>query len=344
MYWDYWTPQIDRTVMPWSAEIGNLGDFSYFNAPSLWLSMQSQYAPYQMPDYSINYQQAYNQGANLMRQMNFSSSLSNTSSSITKFKSQIESILNSDNISEDKKTLFREMLEQIKMLEEQLKLVKNMAPNGNLDELEKALNDINTDLSDLKNIATEIIQAAEEEAQQLTEELQNSQNNEGTGQTGSNEETSSSSSASSENKPTKNPRKEAQDICKDIYVAIKGWGTNEKKLDEAIGKINEDNVIEVMDKWQLDYLDSKIVKGDDSFLESLFDDVGSKRQKKYTKIILDALQKRADNEKIDISHLVAIIEHEIEHGLDKRTVCKTMFKIWEMLTKADTGSRLEAVA
>ncbi len=73
--------------------------------------------------------------------------------------------------------------------------------------------------------------------------------------------------------------------------------------------INKDNVIFVMDKWLLDYQQKT---GDDSLMETIYDDIFSgDDRKKYTEHILNALKEKADELGIDISPEQAVVESQL---------------------------------
>jgi len=50
-------------------------------------------------------------------------------------------------------------------------------------------------------------------------------------------------------------QKEANEICEKLYVAMKGAGTDDKAVDEALAQITEDNILEVMETYIQQYSD-----------------------------------------------------------------------------------------
>ena len=80
--------------------------------------------------------------------------------------------------------------------------------------------------------------------------------------------------------------------------------------------INKDNVVFVMDKWLLSYQDKT---GDDSLMETIYDDIFSgDDRKKYTEHILNALKEKADELGIDISPEQAVVESQLGRCVEKR--------------------------
>lgn len=82
---------------------------------------------------------------------------------------------------------------------------------------------------------------------------------------------------------------EASKICKDLFVSMKGLGTDDDKLDASIKKINKDNVLEVLQEWNKRY--SSKMDGE-TLMESINKDLLFE-DSKYIDHIKDAMVTRA---------------------------------------------------
>ena len=94
-------------------------------------------------------------------------------------------------------------------------------------------------------------------------------------------------------------QKEANEICEKLYVAMKGIGTDNKAVDEALAKINKDNVLEVMETYINQYSESM---DGETLIESLQNEewVGwSGRLTKITNGLKDKLAARASEMGLD---------------------------------------------
>lgn len=88
--------------------------------------------------------------------------------------------------------------------------------------------------------------------------------------------------------PDKKATAEASKICSQLYVAMKGMGTDSKQLTENVNKINSGNVVEVMDEWKKRY-SSRM--GNESLVQSIDNDIYGAQS--YTKHLKEALSERA---------------------------------------------------
>lgn len=87
---------------------------------------------------------------------------------------------------------------------------------------------------------------------------------------------------------------QAASISEELFDAMKGAGTKNKKLANAVGKINKDNVIEVFDAWETNFADSM---DNESLIESIQNEhytgwFGNQQEKEESAIV-NALYDRA---------------------------------------------------
>ena len=316
---------MNNTILPWSAELGLMGDFTYFNSPNLWLQMQMpMFNPYMtmpgMMSDTFMLQNMYNQGFMMAEQSFFNSDMGMTAQEIASFKKELETILAQKELPADKKKKLEEIKKLLEETEKKLKALAQSAPKQNLQESKNKLAEIKGEIQALKQAATLAVKPEEETSE--SEETEESEQSEQPQQTETPQGETPAAPPSqtpaqpqqpaSSSEPTEAEQEaysQALNICKDIYVAIDGPGTDEEKLDAAIMSINKDNVIFVMDKWLLSYQDKT---GDDSLMETIYDDIFSgDDRKKYTEHILNALKEKADELGIDISPEQAVVESQL---------------------------------
>lgn len=80
-------------------------------------------------------------------------------------------------------------------------------------------------------------------------------------------------------------------LCKDLMLSMKGLNFDKSKLEAAVNKINKDNVIEVMEEWDLHYKDTM---DNQSLIQCIHNDnYVFRSQTQYTNKIKDALKARS---------------------------------------------------
>ncbi len=136
------------------------------------------------------------------------------------------------------------------------------------------------------------------------------------------------------------PAKDALEICSEIYKASNGvdWtNSNEYKLKEAVNRINEKNVIEVLDQWSQNNYNKST--GDSCLLETIFGefktDAKTKRMLAYH--IINALKEAAEKlgKYNEIAKHIAVIEGEID-----RT---GFFQMWDYSAIYESFNKIHAI-
>ncbi len=116
-----------------------------------------------------------------------------------------------------------------------------------------------------------------------------------TGETSGTSATKAADKAAKEKeaKAKKNQEQAAQ-IAESLYDAMKGAGTKNDQLREALGKLNNDNIMLVLEEWDKNY--SSDMDGE-TLIQSIQDEYHSgfftNEQKNVEKILCDALYKKA---------------------------------------------------
>lgn len=98
-------------------------------------------------------------------------------------------------------------------------------------------------------------------------------------------------------KVPKADEKEVNEICDWLYDAIDGLGTDNIGFERALLKIEKNNVIEVMNKWDATYGKQY----GETFIESFLNDANRRQRKVYGTRIIDCMQQRAKDYGLSLS-------------------------------------------
>lgn len=98
-------------------------------------------------------------------------------------------------------------------------------------------------------------------------------------------------------KVPKADEKEVNEICDWLYDAVDGLGTDNIGFERALLKIEKNNVIEVMNKWDATYGKQY----GETFIESFLNDANRRQRKVYGTRIIDCMQQRAKDYGLSLS-------------------------------------------
>lgn len=300
------------------------------------------------------YQNAYNSTMEAIQGSMLQASFTSAGNTIATLKGEIETLLKDENLPADKKQQLENAKKQLEELEKKLdKLAKN-EEGLSINQIKEQMEAYRGELAAIEDIVKTIKESittkpteptAPTDATDPTAPTDTTSPTIPTGATGPTSPTEATS-ATEPTEPTpeeikEKAVKESREITKNIYVAIEGPGTDEEKLESAIKSINKDNVVEVFDTWAInDYIGKT---GDDSLMETIYDDVfsGSKR-KEYTLHILNAFIERAQEQGVDISAEQAVIEAELGKWWRNDGMIYQMFA--DIHAKLTDNNTLQAVA
>ena len=300
------------------------------------------------------YQNAYNSTMEAIQGSMLQASFTSAGNTIATLKGEIETLLKDENLPADKKQQLENAKKQLEELEKKLdKLAKN-EEGLSINQIKEQMEAYRGELAAIEDIVKTIKESittkpteptAPTDATDPTAPTDTTSPTTPTGATGPTSPTEATS-ATEPTEPTpeeikEKAVKESREITKNIYVAIEGPGTDEEKLESAIKSINKDNVVEVFDTWAInDYIGKT---GDDSLMETIYDDVfsGSKR-KEYTLHILNAFIERAQEQGVDISAEQAVIEAELCKWWRNDGMIYQMFA--DIHAKLTDNNTLQAVA
>ena len=300
------------------------------------------------------YQNAYNSTMEAIQGSMLQASFTSAGNTIATLKGEIETLLKDENLPADKKQQLENAKKQLEELEKKLdKLAKN-EEGLSINQIKEQMEAYRGELAAIEDIVKTIKESittkpteptAPTDATDPTAPTDTTSPTTPTGATGPTSPTEATS-ATEPTEPTpeeikEKAVKESREITKNIYVAIEGPGTDEEKLESAIKSINKDNVVEVFDTWAInDYIGKT---GDDSLMETIYDDVfsGSKR-KEYTLHILNAFIERAQEQGVDISAERAAIEADLGKWWRSDGMIYQMFA--DIHAKLTDNNTLQAVA
>ena len=87
-------------------------------------------------------------------------------------------------------------------------------------------------------------------------------------------------------------KKESHEIVSSMYKAIDGLGTDNKLFEEALKKIDSDNILEVIDLWE----ETAGKEYNESFIESFLGDANNEQRQTYGNQLIKALHERITND------------------------------------------------
>lgn len=105
-------------------------------------------------------------------------------------------------------------------------------------------------------------------------------------------------------------QKEVREICDDMFRSIDGLGTDDKRFEKTLTRLNKDNIVEVMDYWDKTY--GKEYK--ESFMQSFLGDADNSQRAEFGAKIIAALEERAEELGLEISDLATEAKVDLHRG------------------------------
>lgn len=212
---------------------------------------------------------------------------------VGKFVDDVKRGIDSGKLNNEQKAKMKELEREADRIQQRLQDLKALKANGtNPAQVQVILSQISDDFNGLKA-----------KAQQLAQEIKETQ---GSNNGVDNPDTTTNGA----NEPTKEEKYDAKQICKKLDKAIIAAGTyyddDEEGLLPVMQQINADNVMTVLDTWENSYAKYGAYAGDKKgFIESLMDDCEGHQKEEIAGILIDALEKRANDLGIDADAEVA---------------------------------------
>ena len=231
-----------------------------------------------------------------------SSNIDSALGALTTQKNQLISKYNSGNVSNELKTVIKEQVDQLENYERQLNYLK--ANGGNLDPQTAYQRSeyIKHGVTNLINLSTTTIKAMEAQSTQAAQQASETQQGqkpeedalEAKAQKVKNDNIYTRAGEDDLN-PDEVSGKYYDELIKDLYDSMKGIGTDDKKLEESMNKINKNNVIELMFMWNQKY-------PNESLMEMFMADADSHQKKEFGEKVATALEQAAADLGIDLSN------------------------------------------
>lgn len=141
---------------------------------------------------------------------------------------------------------------------------------------------------------------------------------------------------------------QASAICRELYNAMEGAGTDDAKLKSAIAKINKDNVLEVLDRWSECAYSSEM--GESSLIKLIGDETdglsanlrqfGQDKTKSFLDPIKRALVERSGSEEAKDLATIIDVNYSKTFKWDDSTAIDNIQKLYE-LVKEEKGKKAE---
>ena len=272
-------------------------------------------------------QSAYAFGQNIGGNIGLDNRFNTISGNLTILEGSIDYALSSDKLTDDQKN----KLNKIKLKLEELKTKLTNA--SDLRRQGATLEQLNASLDIISGEYTALKKQVETLAEQIKKQLEESNNANGNNPTGD-------SNPTGDNEPARSPsqvtHKEVSDICKNIFNAIDGSGTNydedDNGLKPTMQKLNGNNVLDVIAQWDKAYAGLDDFKDDDAgFIESLMDDCGGKQKEEISEYLISALEDCARTKGIDADKEVAVARDAIKSNWigwrDDDKICDAVNKL-----------------
>lgn len=219
---------------------------------------------------------------------------------------QLRNKYNNGNVSNEIKTVIAKQVQQLEDLERQLNILKQN--NSNLDPQTAYQRSVYLQVSamNLIDLSSTTIKAMEAQAKggaQPTNPVNPTTPGAGEDEPKTEEEKAQrvkednvhTRAGEEDIDPVQNEKEYYNTMVDNMYDAMKGWGTKDKKLEAELDKINKDTVLPLMLVWN-----EKHPK--ESFMEMFMADADSTQKKQYGMRIANALNELAAEAGIDLTN------------------------------------------
>lgn len=218
---------------------------------------------------------------------------------------QLRNKYNNGNVSNEIKTVIAKQVEQLESLERQLNILKTN--NSNLDpqtayQRSVYLQVSATNLIDLSSTTIKAMEAQAKSVAQATTPVDPTDPSANANEPKTDEEKAQkvkednvhARAGEDDIDPVQNEKEYYETMTTNLYDAMKGWGTDDKKLEAELDKINKDTVLPLMLVWNDKY-------PNESFMEMFMADADATQKKQYGMRIANALNELAAEAGIDLS-------------------------------------------
>jgi hypothetical protein len=257
----------------------------------------AQPAPNTQPNPYAIINQAQSMLAGTLNQLT-SGNIDSALGAVTTQKNQLLAKYNSGNASNEMKTVIQEQVKQLEDYERQLNILKSNS--GQLDPQTAYQRSayIKHGVENLINLSTTTIKAMEAQKAQETQQTSETQGDkpntlEEKAQKVKEDNIYTRAGEEDLDKATVEA-KYYDNIIDKLYESMKGWGTDDKALEEELNKINKDNVVGLMYYWSLKH-------PEESFMEMFMADADATQKKVYGTRIANAIEEAAKENGVDLT-------------------------------------------
>ena len=287
------------------------------------------------------------------------STISNVNSRLESFKAGLTAVIKDKNIEGQNKQKLQALLAETEAEIAKLKQVAQKAAKSEIsnEEIKAELEAIQGKFVEIQTKTTTLSEkiAIEFQSKEGTDD-----NEEGEDvSSSSSSSTSSSTSSSSTSTSTVAIRKKAglvtpsnaevRGICSDIKSAVNYfWGTDDEKMENAISRINKDNVMEVMKYWQDNGIEQSKSGGHDvggTIIHRIMNDAGHYEKKNWMRPILEAMMERADALGISdkVGQEYSAIDAELDEcNISKNITARNFAEMYKKIEAAEKGSQAKS--
>ena len=311
-----------------------------YNVNQMFNNFNQMINPFQNAQYAGIQQSAYAFGQNIGSNIGLNNRFNYLANDITNLDSSIDCALNSDKVNEQQKEKLKELKQKLERLKNNLNNVANLRNQGaTIEQVKASLDCIRNDFNGIKAEVEALAQEIKEQIEDNSDNASGNTTTDGNTTTGGSS-TATGSNPTGDNEPASSvsqvTHKEVSDICKNIFNAIDGSGTNydddDNGLKPTMQKLNGNNVLDVIAQWDKAYAGLDDFKDDDAgFIESLMDDCGGKQKEEISEYLISALEDCARTKGIDADKEVAVARDAIKSNWigwrDDDKICDAVNKL-----------------
>jgi hypothetical protein len=265
-------------------------------------------------------------------------------------KSRLQAVVDEEAVSASDKVEAENLIEQIKSMEAHLKKIAEKQGERPASEIREGIESVKGALLEVKKAAEKLAKSALEAAQaaqnQTLPATTEAGNAEAESAEAEGEEEAGSADVGStvgrQEQATKMTEIELGEYCAAFYGATNGPGTDDPTFEQLLGKINADNIIEIIQYWDKCW---KGIAGND-FINQFIGDSGDTQQKTYGQVILEALRKKATALDVDVSKECADVSAVLTNNcafafqwIKDDKLYATLNALYEKIQKAENLAR-----
>lgn len=301
----------------------------------------------------VGLKNSYASGFQQGQMMRASITLGECASALSSMASQLENILESDELNDSQKARIKALLAKVEAAQERLeRLTEKLASSSDANVVIKTITKFQEEVLALQKERSEL-------GKKITEEIKTGKPSDDADEVDGEDDADGTDGADDadtgkigdDGRPAKYKKtkdRDIQNICLDFSDAINKttWfglcpGTDDKKFNETIASLEEDNIIEVMENWKEKFCGPGSPNPDDkNFLDSFLYDADHEQKAKLGKYMLDLLVARAEANGLDVKLEEAAARKELNSSVIYNDVVeRNIMAIYDKITKKETENK-----